>query len=75
MDKYIYNFIGTIYKIVGFGKSSRTYDVEFRETKHHYITKDGTKFNKKSLNSLSGYKYKGFFFGEQIENIRKNEEL
>ncbi|MDZ7819795.1 MAG: hypothetical protein U5K55_14805 [Aliarcobacter sp.] len=48
MDKYKYNFIGTIYKIIGFGKSSRTYDVEFRETKHHYITKDGTKFNKNS---------------------------
>ena len=74
MDKYIYDFIGTITKVIGFGKSSKKCDVEFRETKQHYITKDGTKFNKKSLNSLGGYKYKGFFFGEQIENIRKKQE-
>lgn len=73
MKKHDYNFTGTIYKTVGFGKVSRTYDVEFRETKHHYITKDGTKFNKKSLNSLGGYKFKGVFLGEQIENIKKIE--
>lgn len=57
MDKYTYNFLGTIKKVIGFGKVSRTPDVEFRETKNHYITKDGIKFYKKSLNSLSGYKY------------------
>lgn len=74
MDKYTYNYLGTIFKAIGFGKVSRKYDVEFRETKNHYITKDGTKFYKKSLNSLGGYKYQGFFFGERIESIRKKEE-
>lgn len=74
MKTYEYNFIGTITKVTGFGKISRKCDIEFRETKQHYITKDGTKFNKKTLNSLGGYKYKGFFFGEQIDSIRKKEE-
>lgn len=60
------NLTGIITKKIGFGKTSKV-SRDFRETKNHYIDVNGDKFSKKTGNSLSGYKYKGVFFGETLE--------
>lgn len=57
---------GTVTKNVDFGRRSQSVR-DFRETKHHFIDSNGEKFSKKTGNSLSGYKYKGFFIGEVLD--------
>lgn len=57
---------GTVTKKVDFGKIAQ-WQRDFRETKHHFIDKYGTKFSKKTGQSLAGWKYRGTFFGEVLD--------
>lgn len=57
---------GTVSKQVDFEKKAE-FERDFRETKHHFIDKYGTKFSKKTGQSLAGWKYKGVFIGEKLD--------
>lgn len=57
---------GIVSKQVDFNKKAE-WERDFRETKHHFIDKYGTKFSKKTGESLAGWKYKGHFIGEKLD--------
>ena len=59
-------YTGIVSKQIDFGKTSK-FERNFRETKHHFIDNNGTKFSKKTGQSLDGYKYKGHFIGEVLD--------
>lgn len=59
-------YTGTVSKKVDFGKIAQ-WERDFRETKYHFIDKYGTKFSKKTGQSLAGWKYKGVFIGEALD--------
>lgn len=65
MAKHTFPFVGTVEKISGFGKKSST-TVQLRDTKYHYVTKNGIKYKKSNGHSTSGTYYKGVFLGETL---------
>lgn len=62
MAKKDYCFVATRVERLGFGKTAKK-TVKLRETVHHYIEENGTKYNKRNGNSTNGHYYKGTFMG------------